>query len=455
MKLVPEHNLEKGKIPPQAIDIEEAVIGAMLIDSKSIIEIVDLLNGDMFYKEAHRLIFKAMKDLYLNSQPIDLLTVSNHLKSKKELEIVGGDYALILLTQKVASTAHIESHALIVMQKYVQRELISNSSLIIEKSYSDEADTLNILDAAYNNLNGISEILVSKKEILFSEIIDKQIEKGIKIYRKEIKPGLPTPIERLTEVSGGWRNSELIILAARPGMGKTAFVLSCALEVAKQNNSVAFFSLEMSKEKLTDRVLSMEGKIDGAKFNIHGLNDSDVEVLKPIKRDLQSIPLIIDDTATLTIEQFQIKAKRLKAKNNIKLIIIDYLQLMLGSGKNREQEISKISRGLKIVAKELNIPIIALSQLSRAVEQRGGNKRPLLSDLRESGAIEQDADIVMFIYRPEYYGMTEWDDYDRSPTENEAEYIVSKNRNGGLIRNRMKFEGRFTLFSDIEDNDPF
>jgi len=446
--------LQKGKIPPSAIDLEETVLGALLIDSRAILEI-EFLKAQMFYKENHQLIFEEILRIYTSSDMVDLLTIANGLRKSGNLENVGGDYYLVGLSQKVASSAHIEFHARIIQQKYIQRKLITISSEIIEDSYDEEADVLESLDNAYTKLNEVAESSLQQKEALFSEVISDVLKRGVQIFNKEILPGVETPIVKLTNATGGWRDDELIIMAARPGMGKTSFALKCGLDAAKSNIPTAFFSLEMSRQKLTSRILSMEYKIDNDKFNKDGLDPDSADRLSLGYDELSKIPFYIDDSSTLTIEQFKLKAKRLKAKNNIKLIIVDYLQLMTaGGGKgNREQEISKISRGLKAIAMELKIPVIALSQLSRAVETRGGSKRPLLSDLRESGAIEQDSDMVMFFYRPEYYGITEWeDDYDREPCKGEAEYIVAKNRNGGLIRNRMKFEGRFTLFSDIEDN---
>jgi len=447
-------SLDKGKIPPQCVDLEESVLGALLIDSRAIIEI-EFLKAQMFYKESHQLIFEEILRMYASSDVIDLLTVANGLKKSGNLEAVGGDFYLVGLTQIVASSAHIEFHARIIQQKFIQRKLITISSEIIEDSYNEGADVLESLDNAYTKLNEVAESSLQQKEALFSEVISEVLKRGVQIYNKEIPPGIKIPITRLSNTTGGWRDDELIIMAARPGMGKTSFALKCGLDAAKNNIPTAIFSLEMSRQKLTSRILSMEYRIDNDKFNKDGLDPDNADRLSLGYDELSKIPLYIDDSSTLTIEQFKLKAKRLKAKNNIKLIIVDYLQLMTAGGNyrgNREQEISKISRGLKAIAMELKIPVIALSQLSRAVETRGGSKRPLLSDLRESGAIEQDADMVMFIWRPEYYGMTEWDDYDHDPCEGEAEYIVAKNRNGGLIRNRMKFEGKFTLFSDIEDN---
>lgn len=447
-------SLEKGKIPPQAVDLEEAVLGALMIDARAIID-VEFLYDYMFYKEAHKLIYKAIIDLYIGGGiSIDLLTVANKLRSESNLEAIGGDFHLVGLTRKVASSVNIEFNGRIIVQKYIQRELINSSSKIIEEAYREDSDVFDLLDTAYSRLNEVSEASIKKQETPFSDVVSDVLERGVKIYKQEIKPGIDTPIKFLTQKTGGLRDSEVKILAGRPGSGKTAFALAYALHASKQGTPTAVFSLEMSVEQLVSRILSMEYRIDGNKFNMHGLNVQDEMMIRNGQTKLNKLPLYIDDTASLSIEHFQVKAKRLVSKFGVKLIIIDYLQLMSGGNpKNREQEISKISRGIKLTAKELRIPIIALSQLSRAVETRGGSKRPMLSDLRDSGTLEQDADIVEFIYRPEYYGLTEWDDEERSPCEGEAEYIVAKNRNGGLVRGRMKFEGRYTLFSDIDPDE--
>ncbi len=444
--------------PPQDIKLERAVLGALMIDRQAMYDISEFMHVDVFYEVKHKNIYNAVKQLFIANEPIDLLTISNLLKKQDKLNIIGGDLYLIELTQTVSSTAHIEFHARILLQKYIQRELINKSTQIIKECYKENCDALEMLDKSYNNINEIANNSIQTQEVLISEIVETQIEKGKKIFEGKIKSGLPTPIRKLTQKTGGWRTDELIIIAARPGMGKTAFALKNALGIAKANIPVAMFSLEMSKEQLTNRILSMEAKIDNSKFNIYGLSPEDIEQLEPTKNLLSYMPFYIDDTPSLSIEHLQIKAKRLKNKHKIQLVVVDYLQLMTCSNKNgnREQEISKISRGLKQLAKSIDVSVIALSQLSRSVETRGGSKRPLLSDLRESGAIEQDADLVMFLYRPEYYQISEWDqDYNNEPTENECEYIVAKNRNGGLIRNRMHFEGRYTLFSDLETNDDF
>lgn len=450
-----ETSLVKGKVPPQAVDLEEVVLGAMLIDKNSMDEVMLFMTAEMFYKNPHKLIFKAIRKLYLEETGIDLLTVEEQLKKTKELEKAGGIIYLMELTQKVSSSAHVEFHSRIIFQEYIKRQLISNSNLIIEDSYDRGKDPLDLLENAYNHLGNISNLIVPTKKTNIRELVADIVSHAGKLHRKEVEPGIKTPIIKLTNKMGGWRPAELIILAARPGMGKTAFALKTGWLAALNGIPTAFFSLEMSSTQLMSRVISMDCRIDGSKLQQDGLNPSEERQVIERMSEADKIPFHIDDTSSLNIHMLQTKAKKLKKENNIRLLIVDYLQLMdgtgKGSGRNREQEISEISRGLKKISMDLHIPVIALSQLSRAVETRGGSKRPMLSDLRESGAIEQDADVVGFIYRPEYYGISEWDDYDGVPCQGEAEYIIAKNRNGGLVRNRMRFEARYTLFSDIDE----
>lgn len=444
--------MEKGKLPPQALDIEEAVLGSLLIDQKAIEEVGSSIKAKMFYKEKHQHIYGAIESLFLRNEAVDLLTVSQELKSKGKLEKVGGDYSLIELTQKVSSAAHIDFHSRIIMQKYIQRELISNSNSITKEAYADGTDVFELVDKAYSHLNSVTDILIKNKEVDIRNLTEEILNHAGKLFRGEVKSGIDTPIKNLTDKMGGWRDNELIILAARPGMGKTAFALKAGWVAALEDIPVGFFSLEMGANQLLSRLWSMDLKIDGDKFTKLGLSPDEEKIVLSRLTQFKEIPFYIDDTPALTIQTLSVKAKKWKKEKGIKMIIVDYLQLMSGSGRNnREQDISTISRGLKLLAKELSIPIIALSQLSRAVEQRGGIKRPLLSDLRESGAIEQDADVVQFIYRPEYYGINEWDDYEGVPCLGEAEYIVAKNRNGGLVKNRMKFQGRYTNFENIDE----
>ncbi|SDW89543.1 primary replicative DNA helicase [Lutibacter oricola] len=448
-------NLEKGKLPPQALDLEEAVLGAMMIDKKGVDDVIDILNDDVFYKESHQLIYNAIFTLFQNSEPIDLLSVSNQLRKDGNLEAAGGDFYIVNLTQKVSSSAHIEFHARIILQKYIQRRLISISSEIIEEAYDETVDVFDLLDDAEAKLFEVTQGNLKKGSEDAEGLVNQAIKKIEEISKKQGMSGIATGFTRLDELTSGWQPSDLVILAARPGMGKTAFVMSMAKNMAIDfNEPVAIFSLEMSSVQLITRMISSETGISSGKLRKGSLERHEWEQLNVKVKNLSKAPIFIDDTPSLSIFDLRAKARRLASQHGIKIIIIDYLQLMTAgnaAGGNREQEISMISRNLKALAKELNIPVIALSQLSRAVETRGGSKRPLLSDLRESGAIEQDADIVSFIFRPEYYGLTEWDDDERSPCEGQAEFILAKHRNGGLDNIRLKFTGHLALFSDLDD----
>ena len=452
-------SLEKGKIPPQAIDLEEAVLGAMMIDKKGVDDVIDILHSDAFYEIRHQEIYAAIYELFQNSQPIDLLTVSSLLKKKGKLDLAGGDFYLIRLTQKVASSAHIEFHARIILQKYIQRKLISISSEIIESSYDETSDVFDLLDSAEAKLFEVTQGNLKKSSEDAGSLVKQALKKIQEIGNKEGMSGLASGFTKLDALTSGWQPSDLIIIAARPGMGKTAFVISMAKNMAIDfNHGVAVFSLEMSSVQLITRMISSETGLPSEKLRKGNLALHDWELLNYKVKSLSDAPIYIDDTPSLSIFDLRAKARRLVSQHGVKIIIIDYLQLMTAGGNNnkgpgnREQEISTISRNLKALAKELEVPVIALSQLSRAVETRSaGSKRPLLSDLRESGAIEQDADIVSFIYRPEYYGMTEWDDDERSPCEGQGEFIVAKHRNGGLDNIRLKFTGHLAKFSDLEE----
>ncbi len=450
-------NLAAGKLPPQALDLEEAVLGSMMIDKKGIDDVIDILHPDAFYKEAHHKIYKAIIKLFEDSQPIDLLTVSNQLRTEGDLEFVGGDFYLINLTQKVSSSAHIEFHARIILQKYIQRRLISISSEIIKESYDETVDVFDLLDTAEGKLFEVTQGNLKKSSEKSEDLVKQAIDKIQEISNKEGMSGIASGFFKVDEITSGWQPSDLIIIAARPGMGKTAFVMSMAKNIAINfKQGVAIFSLEMSSIQLITRMISSETNLTSEKLRKGNLMAHEWEQLNVKVKDLSEAPLYIDDTPSLSIFDLRAKARRLVSQHDIKIIIIDYLQLMTTGTNtksgNREQEISNISRNLKALAKELEVPVIALSQLSRAVETRGGSKRPLLSDLRESGAIEQDADIVSFIYRPEYYKLTEWDDEERSNCEGQAEFIIAKHRNGGLDTIRLKFIGRFAQFADLDDD---
>ncbi len=450
-------NLEKGKLPPQAVDLEEAVLGAMMIDKKGVDEVIDILQPEAFYKDAHKYIFEAIFQLFTDSQPIDLLTVSAQLKKNAKLDLAGGDFYLIQLTQKISSSAHIEFHSRIILQKYIQRSLIKISNEIIEDSYDETTDVFDLLDKAESRLYEVTQGNIKRSSETAQSLVIQAKKRIEEIANKEGLSGIATGFDKLDKVTSGWQPSDLIIIAARPGMGKTAFVLSMARNIAIDfNHPVAVFSLEMSSVQLITRLISSETGLSSEKLRTGKLEKHEWEQLSVKVRDLEKAPLFIDDTPSLSIFDLRAKARRLSSQHGIKLIVIDYLQLMTagGGGKgggNREQEISTISRNLKALAKELDIPVIALSQLSRAVETRGSSKRPLLSDLRESGAIEQDADIVSFIYRPEYYKIEEWDDDEQSPTQGQAEFIIAKHRNGSLENIRLKFIGSLGKFDNLED----
>jgi len=454
-------NLERGKIPPQAVDLEEVVLGAMMIDKKGVDEVIDILHPDVFYKDAHRFIYEAIFKLFETSEPVDLLTVSSQLKKDGQLEAVGGDFYLIKLTQKVASSAHIEFHARIILQKFIQRSLIKISNEIIEDAYDEGTDVFDLLDTAESKLYDVTQGNLKRSAETAQNLVIQAKKRIEEIANKEGLSGIPSGFDKVDKLTSGWQPSDLIIVAARPGMGKTALTLSMARNMAVNNGiPVAFFSCEMSSVQLITRLISSETGLSSEKLRTGRVEKHEWGQLNVKVKALEKAPLFIDDTPSLSIFDLRAKARRLASQHGIKLVIIDYLQLMTAGssqkGGNREQEISTISRNLKALAKELNVPVIALSQLSRAVETRGGSKRPLLSDLRESGAIEQDADIVSFIYRPEYYKIDEWDDEERTPTQGQAEFIVAKHRNGGLENIRLKFIGNLGKFDNLDDFDsPF
>ncbi len=444
---------EHGRVPPQASDLEEAVLGAMMLEQDALTNIIDILKPGVFYNESHQKIFSVISFLFQESKPVDILTVTSELQKRGELELVGGAYYISQLTNRIASAANSEYHARIIIEKYIQRELIRISSDIIKESYEDSQDVFDILDKAEKELFNVSETNLRRSfSDMHSLIRDsiKQIE-GAKDKDGHIT-GVPTGFSDLDRVTAGWQPADLVVLAARPGMGKTAFVLSLARNVAVQfQRPTAIFSLEMTGIQLVTRLIASETEIPAEKLKRGQLTEGEWKQLNERISELTNAPLYIDDTPALTIFELRAKCRRLKAQHDIQLVVIDYLQLMSGTADNkgnREQEISNISRSLKSLGKELNVPIIALSQLSRAVETRGGNKRPILSDLRESGAIEQDADMVLFIYRPEYYQIM--DDGDGNSTERMAELIIAKHRNGALDTVKLSFIKEFAKFTDYE-----
>jgi replicative DNA helicase len=438
-----------GKVPPQAKDLEEAVLGAIMLEKSAFDTVIEILKPECFYVEAHQRIFNAMQSLSNKSQPIDILTVAEELKFREELEMVGGAYYVTKLTNAVVSAAHIEAHARIILQKFIQRELIRISGEIIGDAYEDSTDVFDLLDDAETKLFEITNNHLRKNFDTIDSVLVKTIQRIEDLrHKNEDVTGVPSGYPSLDRVTYGWQTTDLIILAARPAVGKTAFALNLARNAAMHPTKptpVALFSLEMSAGQLVQRILAAESEIWLEKIARGKLEEHEMKQL--YARGIQKLaqaPLFIDDTPALNIFELRAKCRRLKNKHNIGMIIVDYLQLMSGTGENRnsnrEQEISNISRNLKALAKELSVPIIALSQLSRAVETRGagkdGSKMPQLSDLRESGAIEQDSDLVMFLYRPEYYDITT----NEMGEQNRGETLVriAKHRNGALETIKLK-----------------
>jgi replicative DNA helicase len=447
-----------GKLPPQAVDLEEAVLGALMLEKDALTAVIDILSPESFYKESHQKIYEAIRSLFNKSEPIDILTVTHELKKTGELEIVGGPFYITQLTNRVASAANVEFHSRIILQKHIQRELIRISSETIKDAFEDTSDVFNLLDRAEKNLFDVAEGNIRKNYESMTELIGKAV-KQIQIAATQDSgvTGVPSGFTALDRVTSGWQKSDLIILAARPGMGKTALVLALTRNAAVQfKRPVALFSLEMSSVQLVNRLISAETELPAEKLKKGTLAEHEWAQLNAKIGKLTDAPIYIDDTPALSVFELRAKCRRLKAQKNIDMIIIDYLQLMSGGsdskgGGNREQEISTISRSLKAIAKELQVPVIALSQLSRAVETRGGDKRPQLSDLRESGAIEQDADMVMFIYRPDYYNLTE--DAEGKSLQGLAQIIIAKHRNGSLEDVDLKFTAHLAKFSDLETHD--
>ncbi|MCF8227156.1 MAG: replicative DNA helicase [Bacteroidales bacterium] len=445
-----------GKIPPQALDLEEAVLGAIMLERDAILSVLDILKPECFYQESHQKIYSAAMDLSSKEKPIDLLTITEELRKREQLEDVGGATYISQLTSRVGSAAHLEYHARIIAQKYIQRELIRVSSEIQTRSFDETVDVDDLLDFSERELLNIAEGNIKKETVKINKLINDalvQIEEAGK--REDSLSGVPSGYTQLDRLTSGWQPSDLIIVAARPSMGKTAFVLSMARNISvNHERPIAFFSLEMSSLQLVNRLIVAETQLPSDKIRNGRLENYQWEQLEYKIKDLEQAPIYIDDTPAISIFEIRAKCRRLKQKYDVQAVIIDYLQLMTsgqtGNAGSREQEVSSISRSLKSIAKELNVPIIALSQLNRSVEMRSGNKRPQLSDLRESGAIEQDADLVLFIHRPEYYGMDV--DEEGNSLKGIAEIILAKHRNGPIGDVQLKFTREFAKFSDLEEN---
>lgn len=447
-------NTEYGKIPPQALDLEEAVLGALMLEKDAVLTVLDILKPSSFYNDVHKKIYEAILNLSNTEQAIDMLTVTEELRKNNLLEEIGGPFYITQLTGRVASAAHIEFHARIIAQKFIQRELIRVSSEIQKSAFDDTIDVYDLLDFSERQLFEIAEGNIKKETLKLDTAIAMAIEQIKEAGKQEDGlSGVPSGFSGIDRITSGWQKSDLIIIAGRPSMGKTAFVLSMARNMAVDyNKAVAFFSLEMSSIQLVNRLIVSETELPAEKIRNGKLENYEWEQLDYKIKKLVDAPVFIDDTAAISIFELRAKARRLKAKNDIQLLVIDYMQLMTiggdSRGASREQEVSNISRSLKAIAKELNIPIIALSQLNRSVETRGGDKRPQLSDLRESGAIEQDADMVLFVHRPEYYRIDV--DEEGNSLKGIAEIIIAKHRNGAVGSVRLKFQSELAKFSDLD-----
>lgn len=444
--------LEAGKVPPQAVDVEEAVLGAMMIEPNCVPDVLDSLTADCFYKDANRKVFMAVSALSAEHQPVDIYTVTEQLRRMGLLDEVGGPYYLSLLSSKVGAAAHVDYHVKILLQKYIQRELITISAEMQRDSFDDSIPVDDLLDNSQSKLFELAEKNMKRATLPVQDVIkDTVAEIEANQDRTDGLSGVPSGFTGIDKVTLGWQESDLVIIAARPSMGKTAFVLTMARNMAVEHRiPVAFFSLEMSSKQLVKRLLVSETGLSSEK--IRGgkkLQDYEIVQLHERLKDLTAAPLFIDDTPSISVYELRSKARRLVSNAGVKLIIVDYLQLMTGPPElrgMREQEVSNISRSLKAIAKELSIPVIALSQLSRDVEKRGGNKIPQLSDLRESGAIEQDADIVMFIHRPDYYGTEE-----EGAVPGQAQIIIAKHRNGSTDVVPMIFRKNEARFVDANE----
>lgn len=457
---IQEKLLEKeGRVPPHDVEVEQAVLGALMLEKDAYTTVCDILKPECFYDHGHQKIYEAIQQLGAQQQSIDMLTVTQKLRAMGELQNVGGPAAISELTARVASGAHVEFHARIVAQKYLARELINFSAQVEEKAFDEGNDVDDLLQEAEGKLFEISQRNLKKDVTQIDPVIMQaltQIEAAAN--RESGLSGLETQFRELDKLTSGWQNSDLIIIAARPAMGKTAFVLSMAKNMAVNlNTPTAIFSLEMSNLQLVNRLISNACEIEGEKIKSGRLTTNDWDKLMAGVKPLYNAPLYIDDTPSLSIFELRTKARRLVREHDVKIIIIDYLQLMNASGMkfgSREQEVSMISRNLKQLAKELNIPIVALSQLNRSVESRGTDsqsKRPQLSDLRESGAIEQDADIVCFIHRPEYY-LHSSEDAEGHDIRGLAQFIVAKHRSGKVDDVKLRFVSQYARFQNWDED---
>ncbi len=439
--------LSSHKIPPQNIEAEQSVLGGILIENETINKVMEILTADDFYRDPHRKIFSTLIDLSERDEPADLITVTNELRKINQLDSIGGASYIASLIDSVPTAANIEYYAKIVKEKAILRKLIETSTEIITQSYQDRGDVEGFLDEAERAIFEISERRVKPSFYSIRDIVKDSFTIIERLYKKkELVTGVPSGFKELDRMTAGFQPSDLIIIAGRPSMGKTAFCLNIAQYAAIENKiPVAIFSLEMSKEQLVIRMLCSQAQVEGTRLRTGFLNESDWPRLTIAAGNLSESSIFIDDTAALSILELRAKARRLKSDHGLGMVIIDYLQLMKGRARveSRQQEVSEISRSLKALAKELSVPVIAVSQLSRKIEERTGN-RPQLSDLRESGAIEQDADVIIFLYRDEVYNRAE-----DNPNRGKAEVIIGKQRNGPIGKIELFFQDKTTTFKDL------
>jgi replicative DNA helicase len=444
-------DINRIKSPPQAIDVEQAVLCAMMLDKEAVANAIEAIDETYFYKDSHRKIYQAVVELFDKHEAADLYTITESLKKKGQLEEAGGSYYLAEIANIVPSSANIAFHLNIVKEKALARKLITVCNQSIANAYDQELDADILLDEAERAIFEISEKRLKKGFESINPLLHATFERIEELYHTSRTgvTGIASGFKKLDEFTAGFQNSEFIVIAGRPSMGKTAYALNIARNAAiEQKAGVGFFSLEMSSEALVLRLLCMESMVNQTNVRTGRLNSDELKRLSQYVGVLDGAPIYIDDTPGLTVLQLRSKARRLVAEKNVQMFIVDYLQLMESpKEESRQQEISKISRSLKNLSKELNVPVLALSQLSRAVETRDKSRKPQLSDLRESGAIEQDADVVLFVYRPEYYNIKEFEDTKES-TYNKCELIIGKQRNGPVGSVKLNFLKEFGKFSD-------
>lgn len=429
---------------PQNIEAEQSVLGSMILDKTSIAEAAEVLRGDDFYRENHKLIFSAIIDLYQRDIPVDMITIIEHLRSTERLEGAGGITYITEICNSVPSTANLTSYIDIVKEKSILRRLIKSSTEIIEESYNQQDDVPKVLDSAEKKIFDIAQNTVSTDFEALSTVLERGFLEIERLYNNKGEvTGVPSGFPELDAKTSGFQKGDMILIAARPSMGKTTFALNLAEYAALRSaKSIVVFSLEMSKEQLAYKLLCSEANVDMLKLRTGNLEDSDWDNIARASGPLAEAKIYIDDTAGISVMEMRSKCRRIKIEHGIDMIIIDYLQLMSGSGESRQQEVSEISRSIKALAKEMQCPVIALSQLSRAPEQRTDH-RPMLSDLRESGSIEQDADLVMFLYRDEYYNK-------ETEEKNVAECIIAKQRNGPTGTVKLAWLGQFSKFGRLD-----